>query len=80
VEQEVKENEILITDIWLATLLKCKGFEILRHIKTKKRFVFFYFKKDPEIDEVIKDWINGEIVVNAKEFVQEYKILKTLTF
>ncbi|MEQ2130289.1 DUF5659 domain-containing protein [Caldanaerobacter subterraneus KAk] len=38
----------------------------------------FIFEEDDRIDEILKSFVNGDLRVNIKEFLNNNRILKTL--
>jgi len=74
------EDQIIkITDIVLAASLIASGFKIKDIVKEGK-YAHFLFENGDEIQNVIKEYYTGDLVLPVKKVFQEYKALKQMKF
>lgn len=76
-----KNNEglIKISDLFLVAALVSKGHKFVKAVK-EGEYIHFLFQEKPEIREIMKQYYNNELFVNAKRFATEYKTLKQMKF
>ncbi len=76
--KQVNEVNYGVNDLGLATALACSKFEVfdLAPNPDSDR-VTFYFKPSNEIDTVTRLYWSGKLSVDAKQFWQEMKNLKS---
>lgn len=67
-----------INDLGLASAMVCKGFEIIDlSPNPDSERVTFYFKPCADLDVITKQYWSGRLTVDARQFWQEMKNLKT---
>jgi hypothetical protein len=67
-----------VSDLGQATALTCRGFEVIDLAPNPDTDrVTFYFKPSKEIDLTTRLYWSGKLPVDAKQFWQEMKNLKT---
>lgn len=71
-------NEFKIQDFYQSVLLKTVGFQLLRLERENPKFVVFVFA-DPEekAQEIINDYWNRRISVEARTLIENINELKT---
>ena len=67
-------------DLWLATLLKIKGFELLGVQVNGSSRASFQFRDKPERERLLIDFVNRRLTVEPLGFVDAMKSLKALTY
>ena len=67
-----------VSDLGQATALSCSGFEIIELAPNPdSERVTFYFKPNKELDRATRLYWAGKLNVDAKQFWQEMKNLKS---
>jgi len=66
-------------DLWQATLLKVKGFELLGVQVNGSSRASFQFRNKPERGQLLIDFVNRRLSVEPLSFVDAMKSLKALT-
>lgn len=75
------DKYIEITDISLASALLTSGYKIEAYNRDPKYHprVGFIFRKGRLLEQTIKDYLNGDLVVDPKTFFENIKMLKART-
>ena len=66
-------------DIYLSTVLKQSGVQILR-VENKTGRGIFVFQGSPEIEGIIADYFNGNLKVDPRGLFDTWKALKSMAF
>ncbi len=71
-----KENTLKTTDLGQATALYTAGFEIKEIDKTNPKRSEFVFLNEDGIEKTINDWWNDKLIVKARSYYDNMKMLK----
>ena len=74
------KNQFETYDLWLATLLKVKGFRLFNVRTNGDNRSLFVFEDQPERQQLLMDYVNRKTQVEPMAFVNEMKGLKALTY
>ncbi len=66
-------------DIYLSTALKAAGIFLVR-VDALNGKGFFVFQDTPKIQEIIADYSNGNLKIDAKRLFEDWKTLKGLAY
>lgn len=69
-----------ISDLGCAAALICVGFELVSTDKQNPRKVLFIFRKKVGTDEIINNYFLSRLKVDARNFFDTTKMLKTLIY
>lgn len=72
-------NNFGTADLYLASTLHSLGFKI-DGVKTEGKKLLFLFIDRNDREEIIRQFYNGDLQVNALKFVDSIRNLKSLTF
>jgi hypothetical protein len=73
------EHEIRISDFGTAAAILSCGFSIRCTDKDGRR-VFFVFDNSDELQKVIDDYRSGDLVVSARRYFENTKMLKDILY
>lgn len=70
------ENHFLTFDLSLASALVLEGYELVAIDKTIRTKAQFIFGRRAEIDETIKHFWDGDLILSARHLFDSQKMLK----
>lgn len=66
-------------DINIATVLKLSGIRLIKVLESNGRGIFV-FETSEQVEDLINQYINGELRIDPKAFVENWKALKSLAY
>lgn len=73
------ENKYLTKDLYLAALLCCKSKKFIGVNKSEQSY-WFVFDNYELCNKIVSEFWLGNVDVNAKDFVEQIRTLKTFIF
>jgi len=73
-----KIQKVTLSDFYLATFLKAKGFQLLNVNRSNPRRALFVFKDQQGRQKLVEDFLFGRTQIEPKNFVSAIKQLKQL--
>jgi hypothetical protein len=70
------ENYFYSTDLGITATLISIGFELVSLDTANSQKVVFIIKKQPNIDELINEYFSNQLMVPARSFFENVKMLK----
>lgn len=70
-------KEYRTTSLNIASILLTKKIELLRHVNKKKQFTFV-FNNRTDIEGIITNYINGNLELNIKDFLDNKTVLANI--
>jgi len=74
------DSHFLSYDIGLASALTTLHFELLSLNRDNPRKIGFLFLRSPELDQAVQEYFAGRLLVDARSFFENTKMLKNMIF